>query len=330
MGLWKSHDNGLNWKKININIDKTEYITSISCNGSGDKLIASTNKNLDIYTSIDYGTTWKSIYSSVFVKGVTSSSNSLKLYAIVNDNIYTNINGWGSTCVNGDIKLKWDSICCNDKGDKVYAILKGVGIYLFYKENYFFIRDDTVKNISCITNSQKFLISTGSHINICQIVPPLTCIKENTKLLSFGEEYIPIEFLKKGDILKTKSHGYKKIENVIYRNFYNEISTERIKQCLYVYPSEKNCNNLIVTGCTKVISEKGESIESYLDTNSLVYPYNDNFAIYYISLENENLYNTYTIWANGKLIETSPIYYLETAINFKYDPKSPIKPFITC
>jgi len=338
LGVYYTDNNGLNWWIIKNNLNKDEYITSIACNGTGDKLISCTNTGTDIYISTNEGETWKSVYNGKDIKKVASNSSSVKLYAIVGENIYTNVGGWGNKCVNDSIKLVWDNLCCNETGDKVFAVSKGTGIYLFYKDTPLFIKEN-ISNLSSYMNGKKLLtVDDNNCINISDLLPPLMCIKENTKILcfnGFNEVYIPVEVIKKGDLIKIKDNGYKKVENVVYRAFFNLQSKDRIENIFYVYPKGKIPNltdNLILTGSTNVLSESElENLPCYLDDRSYIFPYsNDFYAVYYISLESDDITASYGIWVNGMRIQSSPIYCLDLAHGFKYDPKSANRSIISC
>lgn len=103
--------------------------------------------------------------------------------------------------------------------------------------------------------------------------PP--CFNEGTKILccnkNLQEEYISIENLKKGDLVKTYKHGYRKIDligkNVMINN------PDNPKKCMYkMIKTDKNCllEDLIVTG--------GHSI--LVDDTMLVDKTNKNHKVY--------------------------------------------------
>ena len=59
-------------------------------------------------------------------------------------------------------------------------------------------------------------------------VPVVPCFKEDTKILclnkEFQEEYIKIQDLRRGDIVKSYLHGYRKIEYIGKNDMYNDPS----------------------------------------------------------------------------------------------------------
>jgi len=152
-----------------------------------------------------------------------------------------------------------------------------------------------------------------------------SCFNEGTKILCLNknlqEEYIPIENLRKGDLVKSYKHGYRKIDligkNVMVNN------PEKFSECMY--KMEKNETNgiledLIVTGWHSVLvddlgSFKEKKVEMVDDKYLLVSALSKQF----IKLENTNLYTYYHfilenngnddqrfgVWANGVLTESA-------------------------
>jgi len=163
----------------------------------------------------------------------------------------------------------------------------------------------------------------------------VTCFLEGTKILT-KEGYKKIEELKKGELVKTLSSGYKKIDMIGYKNMWNPASDERIKNQLYVYKKNKMeevFEDLVLTGCHSVLidrfetSEKREKVRSLLgriyitekkarlpaclDERAEVYKSEGLHTIYHVALENEDYYNNYGIYANGLLVESCSQRYLK-------------------
>jgi len=164
---------------------------------------------------------------------------------------------------------------------------------------------------------------------------PFICFKEGTKILT-NNGYKPIEELKKGDLVKTLSSGYKKLDMIGYKKIWNPASDERIKDQLYVYKKNKMeevFEDLVLTGCHSVLidrfetSEKREKVRSLLggifitekkarlpaclDERAEIYKSEGFHTIYHVALENEDYYNNYGIYANGLLAESCSQRYLK-------------------
>lgn len=159
--------------------------------------------------------------------------------------------------------------------------------------------------------------------------PP--CFREGTQILCFKnnqEIYIPIENIRKNDLIKTLNNGYLRV-NFIGKSFIdNSDNDDRILQRLYKC-SKTNYNDLtqdlFLTGGHSILvdnlsdKEKKDTINIWnkiqmtdnkyrlmvaLDQKSEPYQISGNFPIYHIALENQDYYGNYGIYANGLLVET--------------------------
>ena len=172
----------------------------------------------------------------------------------------------------------------------------------------------------------------NTFINIFNINPisDPSCFNEGTKILCLNknlkEEYIPIENLRKGDLVKSYKHGYRKIDLIGKNpminnpNIYNE--------CMY--KMEKTHDNglledLIITGGHAIlVDELGickEENDKIFGSTLLI---DDKYLLLsavskeFLKLENTNVYTYYHfilenngndderfgVWANGILTET--------------------------
>jgi Domain of unknown function (DUF4347)/Hint domain len=168
---------------------------------------------------------------------------------------------------------------------------------------------------------------------------PLTCFKEDTKILT-DKGYKPIQDLRKGDLVKTLKHDYKAIDMIGKREIYHPASKERIKDQLYKcsqneYP--EIFEPLIITGCHCILEDNfksEEQKEKVIEVNGNVYitdnkyripacadlrasVYEDagNHTIYHLALENDDYYMNYGVYANGLLVETCSKRYLKELSN---------------
>lgn len=159
-----------------------------------------------------------------------------------------------------------------------------------------------------------------------------SCFNEDTKILCFNsethlEEYVPIQNLKKGDIVKTYLHGYRKVDIMCKGKLKNNI--KYFTTCMYkMCKTEMNklTDDLIVIGGHSILVDE-LSKEEYSRTSSiwgtplridekylLLAGISDKFeriednnvyTYYHFSVENDGNDETrYGIWANGVLVET--------------------------
>jgi hypothetical protein len=158
------------------------------------------------------------------------------------------------------------------------------------------------------------------------------CFLEGTKILSIinGEEkYVPIETLRKGDLIKTFKSGNKAIDMIGFSKMTHNVETNRIKDQLYKCSQKEYpdlLEDLVITGCHSILVDKFESDEqkeetikingkiyvtdkkyrlpACVDERASVYELPGTYTIYHLALENDDYYMNYGIYANGLLVET--------------------------
>lgn len=164
------------------------------------------------------------------------------------------------------------------------------------------------------------------------------CFNEGTKIISLNknlqEMYIPIENLRKGDLVKSYKHGYRKIDLICNNQMTN--NPEKWNECMYkMEKTEENglIEDLIVTGGHSILVDdlgifKEENDKIFGSTIKIDDKYLLLSAISkdFTKLVNTNLYNYYHftlenngndderfgVWANGILTETpSKNYFLK-------------------
>jgi len=171
--------------------------------------------------------------------------------------------------------------------------------------------------------------TSGFYLNLI-----ILCFKEGSKILYYNsetnqEQYIEIEKLKKGDLVKTLLHGYKKIEHIgnskMYNNVNNIRSVDKLYKCSKTeYP--ELFEDLIITGAHSILvndfkdNEKEKTLEllsdiyvtdkkyrlpACIDKRAQIYEVEGQHTIWHFSLEHENYYMNYGVFANGLLVETA-------------------------
>jgi hypothetical protein len=158
------------------------------------------------------------------------------------------------------------------------------------------------------------------------------CFLEGTNILSIinGEEkYVPVETLRKGDLIKTLKSGNKSIDMIGFSKMEHYVEANRIKDQLYKcsqneYP--ELLEDLVLTGCHCILvdnftsdEQKEETIKingkiyvtdnkyrlpACVDSRTSVYELPGTYTIYHLALENDDYYMNYGIYANGLLVET--------------------------
>ena len=200
----------------------------------------------------------------------------------------------------------------------------------------------TIGNITVSNFSGSILNTYDTSVTI-QLISgppsPVPCFKEDTKILT-DKGYIPIQDLRKGDLVKTLKHDYKAIDMIGKREIYHTALQDRIKDQLYKC-SKDNFNEifepLIITGCHSILvddftseEQKQKVIEltgyTYVtdnkyrlpacaDLRTSVYETPGTYTIYHLALENDDYYMNYGIYANGLSVETCSKRYLKELSN---------------
>lgn len=177
------------------------------------------------------------------------------------------------------------------------------------------------------------------------VYPSAPCFLEGTKVLTliYGkDEYVPIETLQKGDLIKTTRDGYKKIELIGKGDIQNPATSDRIENRLYKcspesYPELKE--DLYITGCHSIlvdtitdkqreetmnhlgkiyITDKKYRLMACVDERAEPWNSKGLYNIWHIALENADEKMNYGIYVNGGLlVETCSINILKNHSNLK-------------
>jgi hypothetical protein len=155
------------------------------------------------------------------------------------------------------------------------------------------------------------------------------CFKEGTKILT-DKGYMLIQDLRKGDLVKTVSSDFKKIEHIGHSKMYHNANDVRSKNKLYRCPTSEYpelTEDLIITGCHSILVKQfkdHEQMEKTQDVLGKIYVTEAHYrlpacvadrtkifdeegvhTIWHFSLEHDNYYANYGIYANGLLVETT-------------------------
>jgi hypothetical protein len=157
----------------------------------------------------------------------------------------------------------------------------------------------------------------------------MVCFKEDSKILT-DKGYVPVQNLKKGDLIKTLENGFKKIDTIGVKKIHHPASEEKIKNQLYKCSKENYpelFEDLVITGCHSILVDNFISEEqrektivvngdayvtdnkyrlpACVDERTVVYENKGYHNIYNFALENDDYFMNYGIYANGLLVETS-------------------------
>lgn len=156
------------------------------------------------------------------------------------------------------------------------------------------------------------------------------CFLEGTKLLCLidGEEqYVPIETIQPGQLVKTLKNGFVPVNMIGHRTIVNSVTDveNRLYRCTKEnYP--EIIDDLYITGYHSILvdsltkRQKEKTIELlgqvyvtdgkyrlmvHLDEKSIPYDTKEKINIWHLALDNDDYYMNYGIYSNGLLVETT-------------------------
>jgi hypothetical protein len=159
--------------------------------------------------------------------------------------------------------------------------------------------------------------------------PPLVCFKEGSKILT-DKGYIVVQYLRNGDLVKTVSSGFKKIQHIGYSKMYHNVNEVRSKDKLYrcstsEYP--ELTEDLVITGCHSIlvksfkndlereqtiditgntyVTDRHYRLPACADCRTKIFEEEGVHTIWHFSLEHSDYYMNYGVYANGLLVETT-------------------------
>lgn len=178
--------------------------------------------------------------------------------------------------------------------------------------------------------------SFGIPVTITQIYP---CFLQGSKILRLNpetdeESYVPVETLRRGDLILTATCGYKAVSFIGRGTLSNPADDPDKKNRLYGFRDAKGRHpTLYLTGehCLlykeseipeakrrevrehmgdDYITETFHRVPACLDERREAYKGHGPATIWHFALEHNNLYNNYAVFANGILVETCSIDFL--------------------
>lgn len=292
-------------------------IEDVACDSTGQYVVITCGTD-GIYRSTDYGSLWsrtgafyESPYGPVYTNIVCNASGQ-QILAINDTNavLYRSLDSgvtWDAQYLPGNYNSDGYSLSISLDGSKQYAELFLVGT--FSKSS----RTDTIPN------------------------PSVPCFLEGTKILckiNNKEEYVPVESIRPGTLVKTAFDGFKAVKLIGHRTMNNTASPDRSKNDLYLcskaaYP--ELTEDLMITGCHAILVKKITDthranifktleriyvtdnhyrLPACVDERATVVPTAGNYNVWHFALEHYDIKMNYGVYAQGLLVESSPIWHM--------------------
>ena len=182
--------------------------------------------------------------------------------------------------------------------------------------------------------------------NMMTAIAKYPCFLEGSKILrmnvdAYDEEYVAIETLREGDLIKTSCSGYVPIKHIGYKTIPNPTDDPNKRNRLYRFPksiSRQMIADLYITGehCVLYkdlsdtlkervyehmgdiyITEESYRVPACLDVRALPYKGEGPVTIWHFALENPDVTHNYGVYANGLLVESCSIRYLSELSKMK-------------
>jgi len=274
-GIYRSTDYGATWTKTNapsdtVNEDNT-YMNELRSNSTGSRLIALDDNNNIVYVSLDSGTTWTTLSTP-----------------------------GGST-----------------SGDGYWGIA---------------LSPDGTRSMLSFDTPGTFFETYGT-----PDLPAVPCFLEGTKILcrvNGEEQYVAVETIRPGMLVKTLRDGYKAVKLIGHRAMENPGTAARDKNSLYVcskaaYP--EITEDLTITGCHAIlvdqvtdvhrrgiiktlerifVTDKKYRLPACVDERASVVQTAGTFTVWHFALEHHDTKMNYGVYAQGLLVESSPIWHM--------------------
>lgn len=185
------------------------------------------------------------------------------------------------------------------------------------------------------SSSQVPIYNNGNALNVGGtyfLYPAVVCFLEGSTILCLvdgKEQYIPIEMMRKGTLVKTSRDGYKAVVGIGYSKTPNPGNSERTEDRLYKYSKEaypELTDDLFLTGCHSILvdhitepqREKMTKILGKIFVTDKKYrliacvddcaePWNAEgiYTTWHFALEHSDVKMNYGVYANGGLLVES-------------------------
>lgn len=349
-GIYYSSNSGTTWAQSNASNGSWGGVTS-SSDGS---LLEAYSNDLGLYTSSDSGSTWTNRFGTAQWSGTTSSASGsiiYQCYQVGGGGVYYSTNGgsnWSPTPTVAPQK-KWTCIACSSDGSRIivgsipnsdngqiYTSPNGGNTWTL-QTSAGLPTSAAWQSVSISSDGSKYVAVVNGG-GIYTYYDQLVCFLEGSKILT-DKGYIPIQDLRKGDLVKTMSDEYKPIYMIGKKEIYNPACDERIKDQLYKCSQDKYpevFEDLIITGYHSILVDDFKDNEremtqevlgniyitgnkyrlpACVDERTTIYEKKVTCTIYHVALENEHYYGNYGIYANGLLVETCSKRFLKELSN---------------
>lgn len=307
---------------------------------------------------------------TVIAENIAMSSDGTYLYATLylssNGSFMRSINGGSTFAITGTGVLP-----TNIAEAKPFCDPTGRYVQFVYSSSWYISSDygltfaaysgsipTVVASIPTVFNNNKFIslvqntstqygpLTTPNYNASTTVTTNYPCFLQGTKILTMNpetddEEYVPIENLRRGDLIKTSLNGYKAISYIGRAILNNPASDPDKKNRLYKFTKSNISGmreDLYITGehCTLhssiskellsktrehmgdiYVTENKFRIPACIDERAKSHKDDSSVTIWHFALEHNNEYFNYGVYANGLLVESCSIEHMVNRSNMQ-------------
>jgi hypothetical protein len=349
--------NGVVWCLYNDN--SSNLITFTQASNSGAFIISITLNGVRFYIGNAVAYTTNAYHHFVLTCSTSGTTSTIQLYI---DGSLINFGGGNRSGNTANVSCTLDTptitasaLLFNGLNTTLYVLGGQSGLGITWPaastsvSNGFngYLSQLTIYN-AALTSAEVTFLRSNIYVTTPPYIPLVyPCFLEGTKILRMNpetdeEEYIAVEKLRRGDLIKTLLNGYKAIHSIGHKILPNPATDKDKRNRLYRFSKQK-CpdvnRDLYITGehCTLRLDLTYDQVEQIKDHMGRYYITDKHFrcpaclderaepydredkpvTIWHFALEHYDAYLNYGIYANGLLVESCSIEYLMKKSNME-------------